>query len=113
MNPEVKKKWVEALKSGKYKQGQRALHLKTSDGSFFCCLGVLCDLYIKNVRTDVKWESEEHSEKQRVFGEVVYLPKEVKEWADLHYMNPVVHEWDLANITMVQTQVLSASLLLK
>ena len=34
------KKWVEALRSGKYKQTQ--YHLKDADG--YCCLGVLCTL---------------------------------------------------------------------
>lgn len=34
------KKWIEALRSGKYKQGQD--FLRTEEG--FCCLGVLCDV---------------------------------------------------------------------
>lgn len=41
MNPEWKKKWLEALRSGKYVQGQNVLR---SDGNRYCCLGVLCDL---------------------------------------------------------------------
>ena len=41
MKKSVKNKWIEALKSGKYKRGQEAL--KTSKGTF-CCLGVLCDI---------------------------------------------------------------------
>ena len=41
MNPELKAKWVEALRSGKYTQARGALHRK--DGSY-CCLGVLCSL---------------------------------------------------------------------
>lgn len=41
MNPEVKKLWVEALRSPKYKQGQRSL--RTTDEEY-CCLGVLCDV---------------------------------------------------------------------
>ncbi len=40
MNPEVKEKFVAALKSGKYKQGREALRR----GDQFCCIGVLCDL---------------------------------------------------------------------
>ena len=35
-----RQKWVEALRSGNYKQGQKRLH--TDDG--FCCLGVACDI---------------------------------------------------------------------
>lgn len=40
MNTEMKAKWVEALRSGKYTQGKGSLH----PGNCFCCLGVLCDL---------------------------------------------------------------------
>lgn len=39
MKPEVKKKWVEALRSGKYQQGGGALRL----GDRYCCLGVLAE----------------------------------------------------------------------
>ncbi len=41
MNPEVKAKWVAALRSGKFTQGRSAL--KTVDGGY-CCLGVLCEI---------------------------------------------------------------------
>lgn len=37
---EHRKLWVEALRSGKYPQGQRKL--RTADG--FCCLGVACEI---------------------------------------------------------------------
>jgi len=40
MNPELKAKWVEALRSGKFKQGQSRLHDNNADT--YCCLGVLC-----------------------------------------------------------------------
>ena len=40
MNQEIKKKWVDALRSGKYKQGRG--RLKASGK--FCCLGVLCSV---------------------------------------------------------------------
>lgn len=43
MNQEIKKKWVEALRSGDYKQTTG--YLKRDN--CFCALGVLCDLYIK------------------------------------------------------------------
>jgi hypothetical protein len=51
MNPEVKSKWLEALRSGKYKQGQR--RLRTADK--FCCLGVLCDV-LDSSKWRNKWE---------------------------------------------------------
>jgi hypothetical protein len=37
---ENRKKWVEALRSGKYNQGQSSLNVKNR----FCCLGVLCEV---------------------------------------------------------------------
>jgi len=46
MDPELKKEWIEALRSGEYEQGQLAL---CSQEDKFCCLGVLYDL------TDAYW----------------------------------------------------------
>ncbi len=40
MNPELKEKWVAALESGDYAQGQSYLQ----NNNKFCCLGVLCDV---------------------------------------------------------------------
>jgi len=40
MKKEIADKWVEALRSGKYKQTKN--HLKDECG--YCCLGVLCDI---------------------------------------------------------------------
>ncbi len=45
LNKELVTKWVEALRSGKYKQTKGSLH----KGDAFCCLGVLCDI------TGVQW----------------------------------------------------------
>ncbi len=51
MNPNVKEKWVKALRSGHYQQGKGML--RTHDDAF-CCLGVLCDLYGR--ATEEEWE---------------------------------------------------------
>lgn len=40
MTPELKSKWLSALRSGKYKQGKKTLNC----GGKMCCLGVLCDV---------------------------------------------------------------------
>lgn len=40
MDPVLKVKWIEALRSGEYRQARRALRR----GNKFCCLGVLCEL---------------------------------------------------------------------
>lgn len=41
LNPEFKEKWIEALKSGKYKQGKGKLR---SNKEYYCCLGVACKI---------------------------------------------------------------------
>ncbi len=41
MNPETKKLWTDALRSGDYIQQRNAL-LHSNEG--FCCLGVLCEI---------------------------------------------------------------------
>lgn len=40
MDAQIKAKWVEALRSGEYKQGSGHLHDQKTD--CYCCLGVLC-----------------------------------------------------------------------
>jgi len=42
MNPEFKQKWVDALRSGEYKQGTGELHNIEADT--YCCLGVVCEV---------------------------------------------------------------------
>lgn len=54
MNPEVKKRWVEALRSGKYEQGDGRLRRYRSGVETFCCAGVLCDILAEDVGVD--WE---------------------------------------------------------
>src|SRR5690242_19381506 len=39
MTPEIKQRWIAALRSGKYKQGTGTL--RSEDGERYCCLGVL------------------------------------------------------------------------
>ena len=71
MNPEIKKDWLEALRSGEYKQGEHTLR----DGDMYCCLGVLTDLYIKSeegIQNDAQWNDYD-----------VLLDIEVIEWAEL------------------------------
>ncbi len=42
MKKDIAKKWIKALRSGKYKQGRDKLRTKNNE---FCCLGVLCNLH--------------------------------------------------------------------
>lgn len=77
MNAELKAKWIEALRSGKYKQGRTQLR---SDNDAFCCLGVLCD-----IEPDVTWEKKTGSydavyDSEFDGGE---LPSSFREWAGI------------------------------
>lgn len=42
LKPAIKKLWIEALRSGEYKQTQGELRNQDNE---FCCLGVLCNLH--------------------------------------------------------------------
>jgi hypothetical protein len=95
MNQEVKKKWLEALRSGKYRQAKEALKVDdvSLDGqvciSSFCCLGVLCDLYAKELPQKAHWRDEEFCFEQMeknystVFDEPTFIPVEKCETAVL------------------------------
>jgi hypothetical protein len=58
MKQEFVKPWLDALRSGEYKQGSLALRRISdfAEPDRFCCLGVLCDVLIKDGSTDCKWD---------------------------------------------------------
>lgn len=41
---ENQRKWIDALRSGKYTQTTHVLRRPDNHGNGFCCLGVLCDI---------------------------------------------------------------------
>ena len=75
MNPRIKQRWLEALRSGEYKQTTG--NLQNSDG--FCCLGVLCDLHAKE--RGMNWVRQ--TDGYELYGETQILPLSVQEWAGL------------------------------
>ena len=54
MNQQIKQQWVDALRSGTYRQTYGTLH---DGGGNFCVLGVLCDLH--HQATGTPWKGEE------------------------------------------------------
>ncbi len=52
MKKELAEEWAAALKSGEYQQGTGGLRPELDK---YCCLGVLCDLYIKNNPGKAQW----------------------------------------------------------
>lgn len=88
MKTAIKNKWVKALRSGNYKQTTGALMKKRTDGKMgFCCLGVLCDIYIKE--KNKKWDSD-GSGGYELYNEGGTLPEKVMKWAGLEDANPDV-----------------------
>jgi hypothetical protein len=87
MDPEAKRLWVDALRSGKYPQGFDAL-LKNKNG--YCCLGVLSEIYPGALNKEVLLVNETCK-----FGdEVSLLPSEVARWAGFSTDNPVIAKTD-------------------
>lgn len=76
MDSEVKQLWIDALRSGKYKQGLGKLR----DSNNFCCLGVLCDLYDPDL-----WGLG-----GTYYSHITHLVSFVAIWAELESINPSV-----------------------
>lgn len=74
-------KWVEALRSDKYKQARNGLHRVGPWSEGFCCLGVACDLYQREVG-DLHVDSLETGWKQ-YDGNSGMLPPKVQLWLGL------------------------------
>ena len=88
MNTVVKQKWIDALPSGDYEQGQARLF----DGSNYCCLGVLCDLYSKEHDCDWEHRFSEFANLDLWYydNQAEVLPEVVMDWAGLKQNNPKV-----------------------
>jgi hypothetical protein len=94
MDPDVKRQWLEALRGDEYPQGSGAL--KSDTGRYFC-LGVLCDLAVKNgiipEPTEIilsgdtdggdvdAWVYGERADGDDFSANGFYLPTKVSEWS--------------------------------
>jgi len=92
MKKEIAKKWIKALRSGKYKQGKVYLkQLNSKNEPRHCCLGVLCELYDQQMKKNHKKTLfTEHMIDSETDAEFVSfnkhdggLPKLVREWAGI------------------------------
>jgi hypothetical protein len=91
MNPEIKDRWLRALRSGEYRQGRGRLKgTSTFDGSArYCCLGVLCELAVQ----DGVIPAPEETGPRSLYGsdgELTWsdLPTSVAAWAGLDDHDP-------------------------
>ncbi len=80
MKKDIKRRWINALLSGEYPQTQG--HLKDKVG--YCCLGVLCDLYLKE--KGGQWESEKYT--FHIGTDYALLPAKVVEWSGVDSKSP-------------------------
>lgn len=85
MDEAIKAKWLEALRSGKYRQTTGRLRREEKEGTGYCCLGVLCDLSGLG-----EWQGSTYV----VNGvrEPAVLPRPVYEWAGLTNPDPRVED---------------------
>jgi hypothetical protein len=94
VNADIKKRWIEALRSGKFKQGRKVL-MTEGNRPMFCCLGVLCELY----REEKGGEWSTDRDGCRTFlDERCILPFPVMDWAELTNQSPRVGEYGLADL---------------
>jgi hypothetical protein len=89
MDQDIKKRWVDALRSGEYKQARN--YLSAGDG--YCCLGVLCEIAVQDgvvFKDDDTYFSKENPHNDYSAEE---LPDAVRTWAGLdeidHSGNPL------------------------
>ena len=103
LNPNAQA-WVEALRSGDYKQGHGLLR---SDDDKFCCLGVACDLFAASHPEVRGWEIifnvsnifVSHTFIINAQKNTALLPRQVCEWLGLA---PLVEGGYNKNVTFLQ-----------
>jgi hypothetical protein len=93
MNITVAKKWVKALRSGKFKQGHNFLKTSRKNKVRHCCLGVLCELYDQEQKRKHKKRLKQTTARiyhyvddelcYRMDNMVDVLPKAVQKWAGI------------------------------
>ena len=106
MKKEIAKKWIKALRSGKYKQGKGYLkQFNSKNEPRHCCLGVLCELYDQQMKKNHKKTF--HSEHMisiagtdfiRINKHDGGLPKVVKEWAGISHCLGMIEHTYLADL---------------
>jgi hypothetical protein len=75
--------WVDALRSGEYKQGKGYLN----EAGRYCCLGVACD--VSGLGTWEKNTDRFSSAEARLYlGDEYGLPKEVQKWLGIRSHDP-------------------------
>lgn len=98
MKKNVARKWIGALRSGKYKQIKNVLkRVNKNQTESFCALGVLCDLYQKEHPEDpikeIKLDSKNKFGNKVQIGETTeILPIKVRKWAGVRNSEAYIPE---------------------
>jgi len=79
MKKVIANKWIKALRSDEYNQGIEQLCKETEGGDYFCCLGILAELYCKE--TGAVWKSTNGN--LTIHDSLVYIPIQVSDWAGM------------------------------
>lgn len=87
MKPGIARKWVAALRSGKYEQTTGTLRR----GDAFCCLGVLCNLHAQ-AHPGI---AARQPTPDQYMGSEGTLPMSVRAWASIN-ANPMVENYTLS-----------------
>lgn len=98
MDPNIKTLWVNALRSGQYKQISGTLCKVVNGDACYCALGVLCDIhrvYHRNNGSEIAfdWDANHYDWKWTYLGADTALPETVREWAGLLCDDPSVR-WE-------------------
>lgn len=92
MKPEMKTRWIEALRSGEYQQCQKGLKMVNGNPTY-CCLGVLTEIVAAEL--DLKWtvlaNGEFHGIELKEAIEDSWLVKAVMDHCGLDQTDPTVH----------------------
>lgn len=101
MDKKIKERWVKALRSGEFEQGEGMLCKVGADGQRrYCCLGVLSQLAVRSRVIPKAREDEDYGDGMPMrYGaddDIHYTPKEVTEWAGLDSNNPYVGDHKLS-----------------
>lgn len=80
--------WLDTLKTGQYQQATGALDVVDDGGNHsFCCLGVACDLAVKD-GVEMEIHTSDDNDVVSYDREQGVLPGKVKDWLGLDQTNP-------------------------
>lgn len=82
------KKWVEALRSGNYRQGTGFL----KNGDRFCCLGVMCDIHDPNkwIKGGIYFDGGEFTQLPPHNLAKIFTPKSIPLFRSTHFFVKVL-----------------------